>query len=182
MDSHDGGAWACVGCGIGAVVQRCRSKCPPDSAGGGGEGRRGINPPSPPEWLRQRAAGAFKRSWSCLGNTAETRRNRRAVRTVSSRKASTGRSARNTRVWLTLSLWKGFRKFPPISPSSLGVPGWLFMLRLPGEFWGKECKGHPTPQIYKFQLSRFSWPWGGYPCLRTLRYRKDVILCAFLLK
>lgn len=35
---------------------------------------------------------------------------------------------------LTLSLWKGFRKFPPISLSSLGVPGWLLMLILLGEF------------------------------------------------
>lgn len=35
---------------------------------------------------------------------------------------------------LTLSLWKGFRKFPPISLSSLGVPGWLLMLMLLGEF------------------------------------------------
>lgn len=30
--------WGCVGCGIGAVVQRCNGKCP-DSAGGGGGGR-----------------------------------------------------------------------------------------------------------------------------------------------
>lgn len=39
-----------------------------------------------------------------------------------------------TRKWHTLSFWKGLRKFPPISPSSRGVPGWLLMLRLPGEF------------------------------------------------
>lgn len=87
VDSHDGGS-RCVGCGIGAVVQRCRGKCP-DSAGGGGGGRvTGISditsspsafsvnqPPRFTERLCQRAAGAFKHSWSCLGNTAETRRN-----------------------------------------------------------------------------------------------------------
>lgn len=152
--------WGCVGCGIGAVVQRCNGKRP-DSAGGGGGGRvTGVSditsspsafstPPPLPRFtarLRQCAAGAFKRSWSCLGNTAETRRN---VRTDSTTNSSTERSIRDLTVWLTLSLWKGFRKFPPISPSSLGVPGWLFILRLPGELWGKGCKGHLTKQIYK---------------------------------
>lgn len=40
---------------------------------------------------------------------------------------------------LTLSLWKGLRKLPPISPSSRGVPGGLFMpAMLLGEFWGIE--------------------------------------------
>lgn len=83
------------------------------------------------ERLRQRAVGGFKRSWSCLGNTAEKRES-------CQNGVNQERSVRNLTVRLTLSLWKGFRKFPPISPSSLGVPGWLFILRLPGEFWGEK--------------------------------------------
>lgn len=51
---------------------------------------------------------------------------------------------------LTLSFWKEWRKLPPSSPSSLGVPGGLLMpLMLFGEFcgrWGKEV------------VSRSLWP------------------------
>lgn len=83
MTEGRGVAWG----GVGAVVQRWRGKCP-DSAGGG-VGRRvtGFNditscpsafPVTCPPILRSDFAkvlwGAFKRSSSCLGNTAETRR------------------------------------------------------------------------------------------------------------
>lgn len=45
---------------------------------------------------------------------------------------------------LTLSFWKEWRKFPPSSPSSRGVPGGLLMpLMLLGEFWREEREGEP---------------------------------------
>lgn len=55
---------------------------------------------------------------------------------------------------LTLSFWKEWRKFPPSSPSSRGVPGGLLMpLMLLGEFCresrgGKPpCPQQPAPQM-----------------------------------
>ena len=45
---------------------------------------------------------------------------------------------------LTLSFWKEWRKFPPSSPSSRGVPGGLLMpLMLLGEFCGETRGGEP---------------------------------------
>lgn len=153
VDSRDAGE----GHGVGAVVQRWRGKCP-DSAGGG-VGRRvtGLNDitscPSafpvtcPPFYgaTLQRCCGepsnAHRHVWGILRRHGE-RRERRSEQTQPH-----GPRARGTlEIWLTLSLWKGFRKFPPISPSSLGVPGWLFILRLPGEFWGEEGAKVKTEQ------------------------------------
>lgn len=48
---------------------------------------------------------------------------------------------------LTLSLWKGFKKFPPISPSSLGVPGWLLRLILLGEFCKQDLENKALLKI-----------------------------------
>lgn len=57
---------------------------------------------------------------------------------------------------LTLSFWKEWRKLPPSSPSSLGVPGGLLMpLMLFGEFcrrWGGEAVSR-SPALPKT-------PWG----------------------
>lgn len=45
---------------------------------------------------------------------------------------------------LTLSFWKEWRKFPPSSPSSRGVPGGLLMpLMLLGEFCRESIRGEP---------------------------------------
>lgn len=45
---------------------------------------------------------------------------------------------------LTLSFWKEWRKFPPSSPSSRGVPGGLLMpLMLLGEFCRESRGGEP---------------------------------------
>lgn len=54
----------------------------------------------------------------------------------------------SSRPLLTLSLWNGLRKLPPISPSSRGVPGGLFMpAMLLGEFYrGKEDKRETVDQ------------------------------------
>lgn len=51
----------------------------------------------------------------------------------------------------TLSLWNGLRKLPLISPSSLGVPGWLFMLRFPGELWWMWKRSVRTAVTNEFQ-------------------------------
>lgn len=110
---------------MGAVVQRWRGKCP-DSAGGG-IGRRvtglyditscpsafPVTCPPPfrfTERLRKGAAGAFRRSSSCLGNTAETRRETGApVRTDSCSSTEVERYRSD----LHFHSEKGLGSFPP---------------------------------------------------------------------
>lgn len=135
------------GCGVGAVVQRWRGKCP-DSAGGG-IGRRvtGLyditSCPSafpvtcPPHVLvpLQRCCRSLQTLIVMFGEYCGDTERGRSVGQNGFVFLNRGVALQ---IWLTLSLWKGFRKFPPISPSSRGVPGWLFILKLPGEFWGGE--------------------------------------------
>lgn len=54
---------------------------------------------------------------------------------------------------LTLSFWKEWRKFPPSSPSSRGVPGGLLMpLMLLGEFCGERKVGESTLQKLTYRM------------------------------
>lgn len=83
----------------------------------------------------------------------------------------------NTVKWiLTLSLWKGFKKFPPISPSSLGVPGWLLRLILLGEFCKQDWEKKSLLKVFISLLhcsasnTELQWQWrqqGQYCPLRT---------------
>lgn len=64
---------------------------------------------------------------------------------------------------LTLSFWKEWRKFPPSSPSSRGVPGGLLMpLMLLGEFCRERRGGEPVdPQSLPRQTRKKAFRWRG---------------------